>query len=251
MASQEIFDSCYRNRQKPIHHMAYMRMCKVLLALKMLRRAKVNLESADIFDYGFGAGTFYRYCPQSAALHGVEVDKENVRAVAEMLRERGYLKVDLQALDVASWADHPLFERQYDVILCSHVLEHLEDPVSLLRKFTTSLKPGGVIVALLPINERVLNPHHVAPVDRNTIQRWAGAADLQVADYLEDDPWIYWLQPLYATESRWQHKVAQAVSLGLGLPATACGEQLWGAASRVFGLATASKPTQAGVILRR
>ena len=61
---QEAFKTCYRGRAGQLFHAAYMRMGKVLFALHILRATGKRLTQKDIFDYGFGAGTFYRYCPK-------------------------------------------------------------------------------------------------------------------------------------------------------------------------------------------
>ena len=115
---------CYRGRQSWLHHAAYLRMGKVLLTLTLCRRAGVSLADKDILDYGFGAGTFFRYCPPDSRLFGVEIDLLNVEAVRAMLLERGGDGADLRVIEIESWDTHALLDRQYDVILCSHVLEH-------------------------------------------------------------------------------------------------------------------------------
>jgi hypothetical protein len=113
--SQELFETCYRSRQGWLHHSSYMRMAKVMLALRALRRAGVGLEGQRVFDYGFGAGTFFRYCPRDAALFGVEQDPVVVEEVAGMLRGRGYGAVDLRAISIPEWREHPLLAERYDV----------------------------------------------------------------------------------------------------------------------------------------
>lgn len=252
MATQEIFEHCYRNRQRAIHHMAYMRMGKVLLALELLQSEAIDLNAKQIFDYGFGAGTFFRFCPRDAHLFGVEMDPENVAEVAAMLRGRGYHHVDLQAIDISTWEAHPLLARQYDVIQCSHVLEHMENPVSLVRRLAGALRPGGVLVALVPINERAQNVHHVTQVDEAMIDGWAGECGLEKLRYVERDPWFYWPQFLFAAEDTpWRHKVAQAISITTGIPATLSGPRRWRQISEVFARLTCSKPTQAGVVLQK
>ena len=89
MASQEIFNECYRGRQTALHHMSYMRMAKVSLALSIIEKTGIGLEGRSVFDYGFGAGTFFRYCPEKSRLCGVEIDPQNVEAVQGMLAEIG------------------------------------------------------------------------------------------------------------------------------------------------------------------
>ena len=249
MASQEIFQDCYRGRQTALHHMSYMRMAKVLLALDLLERAGIPLEGKAVFDYGFGAGTFFRYCPMNARLFGVEVDPQNVEAVKAMLFEHGYRNVRLEAIEIGAWEQHPLLRQKHDVVLCSHVLEHLPDPVSFLRRIRECLADRGSFVGLVPLNERRPNPQHVQAVDEAMIRHWAGQAGLKVTCYFEADPWPYWVQPLYTFDSSLSHKLAQAISLLLGLPATALGHRLWRAMGQAFAMLTFSRPTQAAFVL--
>jgi hypothetical protein len=119
---QEAFKTCYRGRKGQLFHVAYMRMGKVLLALRALRLACVGLSERALFDYGFGAGTFYRYCPLSTNLSGVEQDPVVCKEVTQMLSSRGHKHIDLQPIEIERWKEHPLLKKQYGVFLCSHVL---------------------------------------------------------------------------------------------------------------------------------
>lgn len=249
-ASQEAFKSCYRGRRGLLFHAAYMRMGKVLFILRMLRSAGVDLSGKSVFDYGFGAGTFYRYCPKDTLLYGVEQDPIVSRETADSLRSRGHAAVDLQPIDIGNWREHPLLRKSYDVFLCSHVLEHMQDPVDFLKTVRGCVKQDGIFLGLVPINERSPNPHHVQTVDRALVQQWAPSAGYDVVQYEENDPFLYWAQPLYTAASGWRHKLAQAMSLDLGLSATLFGERLWFAWGKVFAKLTFSKPTQAGFVLR-
>jgi SAM-dependent methyltransferase len=250
MNTQARFETVYRGRQSALHHAAYMRMCKVLLTIRVLRRTHVYTKNAAVFDYGFGAGTFFRYCPKSARLAGVEQDPVVCQEVTDMLARRGFRNVELQPIEIEHWKEHPLLQKSYDIFLCSHVLEHLPEPVDFLKTVRRCVKLDGVFVGLLPINERAENPHHVQKVDRAVVEGWAADAGYEVAYYEENDPFLYWAQPLFTVDSGWKHKLAQAMSLDLGLSATLCGERLWFAWGKVFGKLTRSKPTQAAFLLR-
>ena len=228
-----------------------MRMGKVLLGLRMLRLAGLPLENGEVFDYGFGAGTFYRYLPKTAEFFGVEQDPVVCQEVAVMLKERGFKHIDLQPIEIKQWKEHPLLQKRYDLFLCSHVLEHLPDPIDFLKTVRPCVKPDGLFLGLVPINERAENPHHLQKVDRAVVKGWATDAGYEVAYYEENDPFPYWVQPLYTVTSGWKHKLAQAISLSLGMSATLCGERLWFAWGRIFGRLTFSKPTQAAFILKK
>jgi SAM-dependent methyltransferase len=168
-----------------------------------------------------------------------------------MLRERGFVYLDLQAVDPAAWEAHPLLSRSYDLIHLSHVLEHLPDPAAFLARMVPCLAKGGRILALVPINERARNPHHVQRVDRSTVESWSRAAGLRLRDYEEADPLLYWPQPLYTVNDGWRHRAAQALSLALGVTATMLGPERWFALSDSLRRPTRSLPTQAVFVLER
>ena len=247
---QSGFLECYRGRQGALHHLAYMRMSKVLLTLELCRTAGVALAGREVFDYGFGAGTFFRHCPRDSRLFGVEMDAENVAAVRAMLAARGQC-ADLQTIDIARWSEHPLLARKYDVILCSHVLEHLPDPAMFLKRMSACLHSGGSLLGLVPIHERVMDIHHVQRLDEAKIRAFGEAAGLRLAAYVEADPWLYWIQPLWTAERGLRHKAAQVVSFALGLVASALGPAAWGAAGRIYRPHTGSKFTQAAFVFTR
>lgn len=247
--SQADFMTCYRGRQSVLHHVSYMRMSKVLLALRLCEMAEIRLEGKDVFDYGFGAGTFFRYCPSSSRLFGVELDPENVSAVQTMLNRRGHTNTVLRLIDIDHWSKHPLLTLQYDVILCSHVLEHLPDPVNFLKIARRCLKDAGAFVGLVPINERKVDLHHLQVVNEETIRGWARDAGFSVQTYLEADPWLYWCQPMLASNTNRMRLITQAICLGIGIPATLLGPRLWSQLSRLYAALTASRPTQAGFVL--
>jgi SAM-dependent methyltransferase len=46
--------------------------------------------------------------------------------------------------------DNLNFQHRYDVLLFSHVLEHLIDPISVLKKLLPSLRKNGKVIILLP-----------------------------------------------------------------------------------------------------
>ncbi|MEO6052493.1 MAG: methyltransferase domain-containing protein, partial [Chthoniobacterales bacterium] len=211
-SDQSRFEECYRGRQSLLHHMAYMRMAKVLVVLQVLKEFEVSLSGKAIFDYGFGAGTLFRYCPKDAFLYGVEQDALNVASVKKMLTERGYSHLDLQSLEISSWETHPLLARKYDVIICSHVLEHMTHPAEFLLRILQCLEPNGIFLGLVPVNERVMNKHHTVKLNRQIIKEWMNRPELQMAYYEEFDPLMYWFQPLFNHDTGIYHKMAQGLS---------------------------------------
>ena len=248
--SQESFLSCYRGRQGALNHLAYMRMSKVLLLRALLAAEQVNLGGMDVFDYGFGAGTFFRYCPSDSRLFGVELDAVCVSEVTAMLRSRGVKSIRLEPLQLETWESHPLLQTEYDVVICSHVLEHLEDPIHFLRRMRPCVRADGWFLALVPVHERRPDPHHVQAMSREVVEGWLPGTGFELVRWMESDHWLYWPQPLFTHSDGWRHRLAQGISFALGAVGTAIGPGPWFGLGKAFGSVTGSHPTQAAFILR-
>ena len=67
---------------------------------------------------------------------------------------RGYVTTDLFAPKVDLTTDVtrlPFVDGAFDVVLCSHVLEHVPDDLQAMREFRRVLKPDGWAILLVPI----------------------------------------------------------------------------------------------------
>ena len=53
---------------------------------------------------------------------------------------------------------------QYDAVLCNHVVEHLAEPLPVLRRLARALKPDGVIYVEVPVEVRKAMPAGKEPV---------------------------------------------------------------------------------------
>lgn len=247
---QDTYYRVYRNRQSWWYHLAYMRLAKVLGVLYAFDRQGMDLDGKRVFDYGFGAGTFFRYCPKTAFLYGVELDPVHVERVAETLRARKYTQIDLRAVDEEGWRDHALLGRRYDVVVVSHVLEHVKSPVELLKRLADCVAPGGCLVALLPINERVGHDSHEWVVDATLVHDWATTAGVEIADGFEFDPFTYCALPVFEKKSASGRIAAQGLSLFLGLCAVTVGRRCWLKLGNLFARITGAKPGQAVFVMR-
>jgi 2-polyprenyl-3-methyl-5-hydroxy-6-metoxy-1,4-benzoquinol methylase len=85
--------------------------------------------------------------------------------LAAMLRQRGFCVTGIEsdpvlAAEAAKRCDEiyvadldgrlPGFDRQFDVILYGDVLEHLKDPMTVLKTLSQSLRPEGIVIVSLP-----------------------------------------------------------------------------------------------------
>lgn len=96
-----------------------------------------QITNKAVLDFGCGAGGFLTLAKQKAEIaEGVELEK----------RLRPHF--DQQGLSV--YEDVNNIERYYDIITSFHVLEHVEDPVGILRSLAAILENDGKLLLEVP-----------------------------------------------------------------------------------------------------
>jgi 2-polyprenyl-3-methyl-5-hydroxy-6-metoxy-1,4-benzoquinol methylase len=139
-----------------------------------------------VLDVGCGAGEALDELRRLGwEVEGVDPDPE---AVANAVRNRG-LKVRVGTLkDQGYPPDH------FDAVVLSHTIEHVHDPVSLLKECRHVLRPGSLLVVATPNTEsmgsgyfgpdwRVLEPpRHLTLFSRKTLSQAARAAGLSLLE---------------------------------------------------------------------
>lgn len=102
-----------------------------------------HIQSGDrVLEMGYGDGLF------TEALHAAQLEFEVVEGAERLVSD---IRTKYPKLKV--W--HELFEafqpeQKFNVVLCTHVLEHILDPVALLQRMKTWLLPGGRLVIIVP-----------------------------------------------------------------------------------------------------
>lgn len=106
-----------------------------------------NIKSAGrkVLDLGYGDGVNFELIARNCSLTLVEGSEELAKKATLRSAELG-LAVDVHCC---------LFEdfdavRNFDVIMASHILEHVDRPVELLTDLSQLLRPGGVLIGLVP-----------------------------------------------------------------------------------------------------
>jgi len=151
-------------------------------------------------DIGCGSGFFLRELQKSGykEVFGVEPSEE---AVAKS----GDLKPNIFTgfFEKADYADN-----SFDLITCFQTLDHLIDPLSVLKKILKLLKPGGMAYLIMH-NEKSLQAkvfgekspiydvEHIYLFNKSTLPRVcgkAGFATVKVFDVKNVYPLAYWLR---------------------------------------------------------
>jgi SAM-dependent methyltransferase len=94
-------------------------------------------------DLGCGSGAFGAELKRfrSCWVTGVTVSQEEAQVAGTQLDE--VVVMDLEEFE-------PPSSRAFDLLICSHVLEHLRDPADVLRRLRRVAAPGATLLVALP-----------------------------------------------------------------------------------------------------
>jgi 2-polyprenyl-3-methyl-5-hydroxy-6-metoxy-1,4-benzoquinol methylase len=109
-----------------------------------------NFKPGDLMDVGCGAGTALALASQLGwSVRGLEADPNAVRAARAAgldVQEGGYERLSE-------------FPAAFDCITCSHVIEHVFDPVGMIHQMHSSLRQGGVLLLSTPNAQSDVHRH--------------------------------------------------------------------------------------------
>ena len=159
-----------------------------------MRREEVQLESmylsnvspGRLLEIGFGSGQFLKKMQLCGwEVEGVDFDSKAVEGV----KTRYGFSVHVGSLESIGYPDN-----SFDAITMSHVIEHVHDPVALLKECYRILKPAGYLVVTTPninswghkkFEENWIHldpPRHLHLFSQNTLQTCAEKAGCQNID---------------------------------------------------------------------
>jgi SAM-dependent methyltransferase len=130
-----------------------------LFLLEMLfRRFAIPFERQRVFELGFGTGSLLLRFDHTSSLHGSELSESAVDSLERDARTKHYREVSLLTSHVDGSPRFPGSE--YDVVLASHVIEHVPDDRETLADLLAHTRPGGHAVFFLPLERPRHNPDH-------------------------------------------------------------------------------------------
>jgi 2-polyprenyl-6-hydroxyphenyl methylase/3-demethylubiquinone-9 3-methyltransferase len=100
-----------------------------------------KLSGKTVVDVGCGAGVLTEaMARKNAMVTGMDISPSAI-AVAKQHSHNQALSIDYHVSSPEEFAEK--FARQFDVVTCMEMLEHVPDPASVVNACATMLKPGG------------------------------------------------------------------------------------------------------------
>ena len=105
-------------------------------------------SSTDVCEIGCGASTWMAVlAKRGARVWGIDYSVEGLDLARENLRRAGYHATLIHG-DVRD--PDALPAHAFDVVYSAGLVEHFDDPSSLLRSIARVIRPGGVLITLVP-----------------------------------------------------------------------------------------------------
>ena len=97
-------------------------------------------------DLGCGGGTvtfqLARLVGTGGQVIGVDMDEIKLALARAAASEQGFSNLEFKAMNVYDWHEPDV----YDIVYCRMLLQHLSQPVGLLKKMWAAVKPGGALI---------------------------------------------------------------------------------------------------------
>jgi SAM-dependent methyltransferase len=146
--------------------------------LEVIAQLGFSCHDARILELGFGTGDLLLQFPTGCTLMGVELSRAAVDAMIadpRLLQYRGHWFQPL--LDDGSLPTPP---RRADLVLASHVLEHVPDDRRVLDQLAGVTRKGGLVAVFVPIEAEGYDPKHVRTYTVNSLAQRMQKAGLRV-----------------------------------------------------------------------
>jgi|GEM_PF-1481421 SAM-dependent methyltransferase len=124
--------------------------------LHALRTLGLKRSGQRVLDVGFGNGMLMFLFDRTCALYGTEFSAAAIERAERQARRRGYREFCFRAPECEQRL--PFAREFFDVAIASHVIEHVEADRELLREMMRTLKPGGHLVVIAPLEARGEGP---------------------------------------------------------------------------------------------
>jgi SAM-dependent methyltransferase len=116
-----------------------------------------DFGSARILDLGSGKGKFLLEAAECGAqVTGLEVSEEYIALAKERLRAAGYSAEIVQGVGEKM----PFADNTFDFINIGEVIEHVDNPMQMLREVYRVLKPGGQVYLSVPNRFGLRDQHY-------------------------------------------------------------------------------------------
>ena len=129
----------------------------------------IGRANKTVLDVGFGNGMLAFLFDASCTICGTELSSTAITDANNRARREGYCRVDFKIPSESE--PFPFEPGSFDVVIASHVVEHVADDLEFIRGMLRMTKPSGHLIVLVPLDlpltgvvseEQLINPDHLS-----------------------------------------------------------------------------------------
>ena len=140
----EINDKFYSDAEVLEEYFNSSRLSFYSRVIELIIAERIDIDSADICDFGCGSGHLLEYLSKSFKIKtstGFDFSSKAIEYAKANFKGHAFYVKDIYT---------DIHNIQFDFIICTEVLEHLEYPNKALLNIMLSLKPGGTLLITVP-----------------------------------------------------------------------------------------------------
>jgi SAM-dependent methyltransferase len=109
-------------------------------------------EGSKVLDVGAGSAPY-----RKLFAHCSYTTQDFLQLRADQLRYGGYSPIDI----VSEAKTIPVSDGSFDIVICTEVLEHVPEPIAVVREFGRIIAPGGRLILTAPLGSGIhQEPYH-------------------------------------------------------------------------------------------
>lgn len=121
---------------------------------KIIRAVEKYIKKDDVvLDIGCGSGSLDYYLANKVRfVYGIDISENAISICKKTAKNLGISNVSFETMDFPKVSP----KKQFDFIICSEVLEHIEDDEGALRRIYSILKKRGTLIISVPSQDAPL-----------------------------------------------------------------------------------------------
>ena len=244
-ANRNLYDTYYN---KPFWWWTfrYATQIKKKTCLHLVKAAGKSLKYQKVLEIGFGCGSTLFSFDKSSEIYGLEMSKSAIKQAEKNATRKKFRRWHFNGTEQL---DLPFESGIFDIVIASHVLEHVEDDQFFLEEMKRVLKPDGIAVVLIPVNEKYDDPRHMHHYSSEKFIELAQMKGLNTILQHENDLISRWSEWYYYGGGWKRYKIFGAIfALGFNLATSLWPYKMYGAVEKWFA-GQGYTPRQAGFVL--
>ena len=149
----------YYNKPDIWFRFRYRTRIKDLTCRYLIGKLEQKVKNGVIVELGFGHANILLSFSNSNKIIGSELSPSAIKNAKKKAVKRGFTNFLFYSIE--EFPELSQVVKNADIVLASHVLEHIDDEVLFVNEAYKALKTGGHLIILIPLNELKEDPNHM------------------------------------------------------------------------------------------